>query len=188
MKRILLIFLCLGMIELTAFSAFSEDLSEIERQKQELRKGLVFGKANGMSPKELRLIEVALLLIDAREYHRQKDWEKAEDAFKKVIAHSPEICEPYYTLGIYNIGTDEGQQYFEQAIDCEQHFAASYYWHGYVDYKNGYPKKARPYLVKFLEVAKIDPEEGEGRVKVAEELIEAIDQKRPFPYPETQPE
>lgn len=135
-----------------------------------------------------RELWAGILLLEAHQRDAEGQWEQAKAAYQHVIELAPELFEPYYMLGLYHIGTDEGQRYFEQANERHPRIAEPYYWHGYVDYKNGHPERARPYLLKFVEVAEHDPREAaDGRISTARKLLAALDQRLSFPYPETDP-
>lgn len=99
-------------------------------------------------------------------------WERATVHFKKAIELDPKLYMSWYNLGLINIDSEEGYNYFKKAAEANPKFSTPYYWMAYYRCRYREDKKAIPLFKKYLEVAEAEknPQE-EGRIKGAKEVL-----------------
>ena len=105
-------------------------------------------------------------------HFQNKQWDRAENYFKKAVALNPDLYWSWYNLGLLNMDTEEGYGFFEQATRANPEFSISYYWMAYYRCRTREDDKAIPLFKKYIETAKAENNDAEqGRVKVAEEVL-----------------
>jgi tetratricopeptide (TPR) repeat protein len=72
-----------------------------------------------------------------------------------------------YELGLLNIGSPEGSEYFKKSVAENPNFAPPLYWIAYEACRTGNDPEAIRYFKKFLQVARGSEEAGRIRVATA---------------------
>lgn len=82
-----------------------------------------------------------------------------------------------YELGLLNIGSPEGSEYFKKSAEVNPDFPANWYWLGYESCRAGNDPEAIRYFEKFLQVARNAGET--GRIKVATAVLAELRSGKP---------
>lgn len=100
-------------------------------------------------------------------------WEKSTVHLKKAVELDPKLYLSWYWLGLINLDTEEGYNYFKKTTEAKPDFPTPYYWMAYYRCRNKEDKKATSLFKKYLEVARGNEEET-GRIMLAEEVLQDL--------------
>ncbi|MDD5583848.1 MAG: hypothetical protein PHV55_02160 [Candidatus Omnitrophica bacterium] len=165
-KQLILACFIFAFSSLYAFAQENEEKVDWDKIEYHLARDLK-AKFPDKSEAELeQAIGGALLQVD-------NQWERATVHFKKAVQLDSGLYFAWYNLGLINIDTKEGYNYFKKAIESNPGFANPYYWMAYYRCRNREDKKAIPLFQKYLEVARNNEAEA-GRVKIAEEVLQDL--------------
>lgn len=108
---------------------------------------------------------IGLGLLNA---HNQ--WERATYHFQHAVKLDPELYWSWYNLGVIYIETEEGNEFFEKAVEAKPDFPPAYYWLAYNRVLAGKGEESIPLWEKYLEVAK-SAEDEVARIKFAKNVL-----------------
>lgn len=115
----------------------------------------------------------ALLMSD-------NQWERATVHLKRAVELDPRRFVAWHDLALINIGTDEGDKYFQKSAEANPKFPPNYYWIAYSAVRHRNDQRAISYFEQYLKVAKGDDQEA-GRIEVATAVLEELRSGKPGP-------
>jgi Tfp pilus assembly protein PilF len=106
-------------------------------------------------------------------YFQEDNCLKAELFLKKAVSLEPQFFQCWYLLGILNIDSEAGYNYFKKATEADPTFAEPLYWMAYYKCSKRNDNEAVSLFKRYVKVAGNNPKEAE-RVKAAKNVIDDL--------------
>lgn len=99
---------------------------------------------------------------------------RAIDHFKKAVELDPNLYLSWYTLGLYFVEEEKGQEYFQKAIEADPNYAPPYYWLGYLYCQVRKDDQALSFFEKYLELVQQDDLKEARRIPAVMKIVEEL--------------
>ncbi len=96
-----------------------------------------------------------------------------------VYAEESKRYKALYELGLLNIGSPKGNEYFKKSVAENPNFAPPLYWIAYEACRTGNDPEAISYFEKYIKVAQ--GEEEAARIETAKEILRELRSGKPGP-------